>query len=413
MHSQVFGRLLTGIAFFLPLSVALTNLLITLFLLLTTFTQESREQWQKLTIHPVGKAAVLWIAIHALGLFWSEDFQGGLLELGSSLRFLLLAFLMVGVGKGWHKQILVAFLCSMTFCLALATMASFGLIYPDKAYLTPVAYLHWQAALGLSPGWEVPFLKIGGSPFISRIHYSPLLAFFLIWFLWMRRSNNLRTPWPLVCAVLVVGMLSLVLTEGRAGQVLFLALAALWMIIDASSRFQAAIRIMVLLLGIVFLAQLPPVQMRYQQILLGFQNFQAGTFGYGIGDRLIHLVNGWDQWRESPIFGHGTGSFEESYARVNEVNYPHLPHTDNPHNMFVLTAAQFGILGLGALLYLFWSLCWHWFHHRHMLWSQPFLFLLVGVFLLCFSDTYLWGLPSQNFFVLFTGVFGYAIKENS
>jgi O-antigen ligase len=57
--------------------------------------------------------------------------------------------------------------------------------------------------------------------------------------------------------------------------------------------------------------------------------------------------------RDQPFFGVGIGGFAEAYKK--QVKDPAMELTDNPHNEYLLIAVQLGLIGLAALLYLFYT----------------------------------------------------------
>ena len=57
--------------------------------------------------------------------------------------------------------------------------------------------------------------------------------------------------------------------------------------------------------------------------------------------------------RAHPLVGTGTGGFPAAYADLVRGNG--RVATDNPHNEFLLIAAQTGLVGLAALLWLLWQ----------------------------------------------------------
>jgi len=59
--------------------------------------------------------------------------------------------------------------------------------------------------------------------------------------------------------------------------------------------------------------------------------------------------------KDRPLLGHGTGAFASSYAEKTKSQVA-LP-TRNPHNEYLHMLVQLGVVGLAALLYLFWT---HW-----------------------------------------------------
>jgi len=58
---------------------------------------------------------------------------------------------------------------------------------------------------------------------------------------------------------------------------------------------------------------------------------------------------------DNPVLGAGTGSFPRTYAE--KARNAGTPLTPNPHNEYLLIAAQTGVVGLALLLHLFWQ---HW-----------------------------------------------------
>jgi len=54
--------------------------------------------------------------------------------------------------------------------------------------------------------------------------------------------------------------------------------------------------------------------------------------------------------RDAPLFGHGTGSIKEMFARVAAADPTAAPNATNPHNQFLATAIQIGLLGAFLLL---------------------------------------------------------------
>jgi O-antigen ligase len=72
-----------------------------------------------------------------------------------------------------------------------------------------------------------------------------------------------------------------------------------------------------------------------------------------IGLRLLFWKNSWQIIRRHPLVGVGTGDFRQAYRWVNMQVSPTMVVTDNPHNQYILVLCQFGLLGLGALLAIF------------------------------------------------------------
>ena len=72
-----------------------------------------------------------------------------------------------------------------------------------------------------------------------------------------------------------------------------------------------------------------------------------------VGQRLEFYNNSLKIIRGNPVLGVGTGNFATAYART--VKGTLMDRTDNPHNEYLLTAVQLGLVGLAALLYMFFT----------------------------------------------------------
>jgi O-antigen ligase len=72
------------------------------------------------------------------------------------------------------------------------------------------------------------------------------------------------------------------------------------------------------------------------------------------GIRLVFWKMSVDVIREAPLFGHGTGSIKEMFARAAASDPTAAKGATNPHNQFLATAIQTGLLG-AVLLLVMWA----------------------------------------------------------
>ena len=70
-----------------------------------------------------------------------------------------------------------------------------------------------------------------------------------------------------------------------------------------------------------------------------------------VGQRLEFYEHTLAIIRDHPVAGVGTGGFAKAYA--NQVKNTDMTPTENPHNEYLMTATQLGVIGLGALLFMF------------------------------------------------------------
>jgi O-antigen ligase len=71
------------------------------------------------------------------------------------------------------------------------------------------------------------------------------------------------------------------------------------------------------------------------------------------GQRLDFFYNTLQIIRQHPVLGVGAGGFPVAFARQAKDNGA-MP-THNPHNEYLMIAAQTGVIGLALLLYLFYT----------------------------------------------------------
>jgi O-antigen ligase len=193
------------------------------------------------------------------------------------------------------------------------------------------------------------------------------------------------------------------ITIGRAGQVGYLAMLALlffqYFHLNLKSIFYATVSI----IAIVFMAYTfsPVFQERAELVQHNIHEFEKQR-NSSIGLRINFAINSFEIIRSNPLIGVGTGDFRQSYDAVNKRNSPEAFTTTQPHNMYLLELVQFGILGLSALLAIFY------FQIRFAMQSQNLLQRKAGVALALFfllimlSDSYLLGHLTTMFFVFFS-----------
>jgi O-antigen ligase len=78
---------------------------------------------------------------------------------------------------------------------------------------------------------------------------------------------------------------------------------------------------------------------------------QLAAVDDSVGLRMEWYKNSLEIIHDHPVFGVGTGGFRQAYAE--KIKGTGMLPTTNPHNQYLLTATDLGLLGLGFLLYLF------------------------------------------------------------
>lgn len=105
---------------------------------------------------------------------------------------------------------------------------------------------------------------------------------------------------------------------------------------------------------------------------------------------------------ESPIFGHGTGSFAHEYQQF--VKNLGIHATTNPHSEYLMFAVQFGLIGLLLLFYLFYQL-WRGSEQLSQVAGQMLQGLIVTMGIGCLFNSLLLDASEAHLFAYLTGLF--------
>ncbi len=381
--SETASYLLIAFGFILPISVALTNILAMLIVLLWLTKGNYQEDWQQVKRNPVVLAILGFVALHVIGLLWTADLQNGLYVLKKESILLLLPIFMLYIKRKHIKHYVNAFLIAMLISVILSFAIWLKIIPPFLDAWTGCP-----------------------NPFMGHISYTPFLTISIYIVLYRVCFDNTYS-WKskaIYAAFAIIMSIGLFTTIGRAGQVMYFAMIGIliFQYFHKQSFMALAISLMsIAILFSLFYGLSTTFQSRVNEAVRDIKNYENNK-NTNVGLRLAFTVNSFEIIKNNPFIGVGTGDFNVEYERVNARNTPDLPATSNPHNMYVLELVQFGILGLFSLLSILGA---QFFQARksenHLLKSMGIaLPLLFAVIML--SDSYLRGHFTTMLFVFFS-----------
>ena len=153
---------------------------------------------------------------------------------------------------------------------------------------------------------------------------------------------------------------------------------------------------------------------RFLEVKTSWESFKKeGHTHSSIGERVHHIDASIKLIKESPWIGFGTGSYRKEHQRLIDTHYPPgTINTDHPHNQFLQTFVQFGVIGfiilfilLPVLLYAYKKFP----HHRY----RNFLILYpLGYFFTLVTDDFLYGVPSLTLFIYMSSILYHPDWEN-
>jgi len=320
-----------ALGFTIPISVALDNILLGLILAAWLASGNYRHKVEVALDNRVAVASLVLFGLLILGITYTDaGYRDGLHSLG---KYLDLAFIPIFVDLFRHERdrrlAWLGFAAALALTIVLSALIWSGLLpdnpltignrqIPDvfKRYLTQSIFLAFGAYLFVHLAERAPSLKERRS-----------------WF----------------ALALFAALNVLVLTQGRTGQLILLALSVHY----ANSRWgwkgvagagTGVVLVLALMTGFegTRLTATPGE-------LQSWSSTETTTSSTGL--RYGFYRNSLEIARAHPIIGTGTGSFSKVYAE--HVAGTAMTATVNPHDEYLNIAIQLGIVGLAAMLYLF------------------------------------------------------------
>lgn len=322
------------LGFSLPISTALDNLLLVALIAVWCVAGDWRMQWQRVRSNPAVLAIFALLTLSALGLAW------GLGEWADKGKYF---------GK-YANLVLALCLVSLPLPESQRRFALWGFGLSTLVVLL-LSYGLW---LGLVPtGWKEGWSAASPVVFKARITHSFFVAlggyFFLIQALYARE----RWLQALLAVLALLALGNILLTDGRTGLVAVAALAAYLFV----ARFRwrgVAVSALALAVGMAAIGLYPqaPVFKRIYEGVAEVQKWQYGLADESsMGLRMQFAATSLRIIAAHPLVGVGTGGFEAAYGA--EISQTQARVSNNPHNQYLLTAAQLGLPGLLLLLAVF------------------------------------------------------------
>ncbi len=220
-------------------------------------------------------------------------------------------------------------------------------------------------SLGLAAGW-IPHNswfhgdQANATVFKFQITHNVLMAFAA--FLFAEVAMRATVPWHRYgLSLLAVGAVAdvLMFVQGRTGQLVLCVLILVWFVRCFGLRGLVGGVISVAVLVALSYAVSPVFSQRVAKTVAEIEGAQVelvAPMNSSVGVRLEWYQNTIKLIAAHPLVGVGTGSFPRAYAEM--VTDPAAVKPAHPHNQYLLTGAELGMVGLLALFAMFGTLWW-------------------------------------------------------
>ncbi|NQY41946.1 MAG: O-antigen ligase family protein [Legionellales bacterium] len=243
-----------------------------------------------------------------------------------------------------HAKFLIA---PFFFCLfrnkKLALYAIYGFI-AAMLLTCSLGYLKYYGLISFKQHLAGPT-----SVFKSHIQTNFLLAYTA--FLLLVLSNYfIRFRSILIILFLFVTYNTMYLGTGRTGMVIFLVLVFFYALKTFSFRKIILSSVVILLLPVLLFNISNSFHKRVITIKNDIKSYQNDNPNTSVGLRISYFINGVKIILTNPLYGSGTGSVPSQFQRIEKQE---ILQTNNPHNEYINTGIQIGIIGLAYLLFMF------------------------------------------------------------
>ncbi len=314
-------------------STALSGFLMAALLLAWLASGEWREKLSRIRSNEVAVAALVLVLLAVAGALWSQGTNEDiLLFLNKYTKLLLIPILvtvLVNPADRWRGMVAMA--AGLTLSLAISYGLFIGL---------------------LPPAWPLTGQADNPSALKNYISHSIFMAYGVLLFsVLARRAASKGQRWLWVALAVLAGANVLLMVQGRTGYLVLAVLAVVGLFHAWRWRGFVAATVLV---GVVFAGAFVASPVFKHRVTLAVVQAEQWNpevaSATSIGRRLEWYGNTFKIIRDYPLLGVGTGGFPKVYNdRVRSIDVP----ARHPHNQYLLTTAELGVVGLAALLFFF------------------------------------------------------------
>lgn len=250
----------------------------------------------------------------------------------------------------YHKLLIIPIIISTLTQEKYQNYALNGFLFSSIATMF-ISYLKW---VGLIPHVDT---GEGYIAFKNRIAGSIIMSFSM--YLMLQKANN--SPKKIKYLWIIASLLAMFdiafLMNGRTGQLLMISLI-IWFTYETWGNKCIKYWIASIALGLIIIQTTPELpQSRLTNTQSEIENHNISGQQTSAGLRLEFYKNSLTLIKENILFGTGTGSFLNEYKNLAEQKNLISKDVVNPHNQFLLTTEELGLIGL-ITLFLFWYIPW-------------------------------------------------------
>jgi len=315
--------ILSCVSIWLP--IAFMSVFMSLFMILWLISGDYLNKYRCIKQNPAAVSACALMLLYVLGLTYTSASAHAAFSFGAK----------------YHKLLFIPMIASSLHSEKIRNLA-LKVFLATSLFILALSYLKWFGA----PIKDYHFIDQGYVIFKGRIAHSIFMSFamYMMLNLYLKSNGYTKYIWATLSVLAAFNILYLI--NGRTGQITMFILIA-WFTWEAWGIKSLKYWTSVILLGLGIHFAIPDFP--HSRLTDTDQEIAQGSKS-SAGQRIEMYKNTLTLIQQHPIFGGGTGSLEVEYKPLAEKLHSELVRVPNPHNQYLLTLQELGIVGLVFLI---------------------------------------------------------------
>lgn len=342
------NHLLVVYSFLIPISGRGKTTVLFIILLLFLVRGNFKYYLEKAISNKVVQAMLLFFIVHIIWLIGSENTEHAKSVI-DDMKYLLFPLLFLSfLDKKFFLRILTAFVIGMLYSEIVSYLIHFDIL-PYKLILYNIEI--YEAAASNDP-----------SPFLDHSRYAVLLSFTIALLLYnLLNKNNTTLVKSISVVFLITATINLSLIGGRIGYISFIAIVIFLIILRYRHKpFKVLVGLLLtffLLFNFVYsFSELFKSRIDQSVNTINLMVDDNSNFNSSFGLRLGFWTYSSEVIKDNLLFGVGTGDHINETRAVIPNNHSYIKNISHPHNEYIKTFLQFGLIGLIILFNIFYQI---------------------------------------------------------
>ncbi len=360
-----------------PTTISGTDFFMTVAVILGILSGQLKTTWLMIKNNPLATLSLAIVILAIVATLWSvAPWSNRLSAVHKYGKLLYIPFLLpLFLDKKWRYRCINAFLIAMFVTVILSIFKYYNLV-----------------SIGSNPGVDWVFH--------SHVETSYFVAF-SVFILATRAFENRKLRWFNVLLILLFSYQEFFINEGRTGYIAYAVLLVLFCLQRLSLKGVLLSLVLTVLALFAMYHYSTSFRVRTNSTLHSLQQYQQGQAETSIGFRISFAKFSYHYLKQRPILGYGSGSFRYLYEHS-----PRIPGWGNrlntPHDDFLLTAVEFGLVGMLLLIYFYyrqWLMAKRLIDHRFIAEGLILSFVVVSLY-----NSFLYTAVTGYFYVFFAAL---------